>query len=128
MVWLSKFFSSFSSAMKTTETEMHFQEKRTNLRTVLPATKVDVTDGCISCTASLLNVSSCGVCLTDLPENLYSNSAPLTLFGTKKDEIPVIQISPQWVQNESGRKAIGASIINPPEKWLHFIKTSNSNH
>ena len=127
MPWINKLVNTFGSSIKPMITPAQAREKRTDNRTELNTVKIGLTDGCISCTAKLKNISTKGVCLSDIPKNLYNNLDSLTLFGPDQEGIPTVQIYPKWNSTHGDRKTIGASIDNPTENWLRFIQLSNKN-
>jgi hypothetical protein len=102
------------------------EEKRRHRRIGLTKTSVNVTDGCLCATALLANISPSGLCLCNLPEQLYRSASRLTIFSSDNPGLPVLHIEPRWEQTGWNGKTIGAVIINAPRAWGHFfLRTAN---
>ncbi len=100
-------------------------DKRQHPRVALRDTPVHVTDGCLFATALLENISPTGVCLCNLPEQLYKNSGKLTVFSSDNPGLPVLQIEPRWQKTGWNGKTIGAVILNATDAWrLFFVHTA----
>ena len=97
-------------------------DKRRHLRISVPYTKVHVTDGCLFATASIDNISLNGICLGNLPEQLYRSAEQLTVFSSDNPGIPILQIQPRWEKPGWNGKSIGATIINVSESWHFFFR------
>ncbi len=101
-------------------------DKRQNPRIPLANTTVHVTDGCLFATALIDNISLCGICLCNLPEQLYRSARQLTVFSNDNPGIPILHIQPQWEDTSWDGKTIGAKILNTSETWkLFFAQTSS---
>jgi hypothetical protein len=96
-------------------------DKRQNPRIHLADTKVHVTDGCLFATALIDNISLCGICLCNLPEQLYRSSRQLTVFSSDNPGLPTLHVQPQWEQTTWDGKTIGATILNTSETWRLFF-------
>ncbi len=96
-------------------------DKRRHLRIRLPATIVQVTDGCLFATAKIENISPCGICLRNLPEQLYRSAEQLTVFSSDNPGIPILHIQPRWEATGWGGKTIGAAILNATDAWKLFF-------
>ena len=100
-------------------------DKRQHPRVALRDTPVHVTDGCLFATAFLENISPTGLCLCNLPEQLYKNSGKLTVFSSDNPGLPVLQIEPRWQNTGWKGKTIGAAILNTSDAWrLFFVHTA----
>ena len=100
-------------------------DQRQHPRVALRNTMVHVTDGCLFSTALLENISPTGLCLCNLPEQLYKNSGKLTVFSSDNPGLPVLQIEPRWQKTGWGGKTIGAVILNTSDAWrLFFVHTA----
>jgi hypothetical protein len=100
-------------------------DKRLNPRIHLANTRVHVTDGCLFATALIDNISLCGICLCNLPEQLYQSARQLTVFSSENPGIPILHIQPKWEYTDWDGKTIGATILNTSETWnLFFAHTS----
>ncbi|MDD2463369.1 MAG: hypothetical protein PHI97_05180 [Desulfobulbus sp.] len=100
-------------------------DKRRHPRVTLRNTTVQVTDGCLYATAMLGNISPTGICLCDLPEQLYKNAGKLTVFSSDNPGLPVLQIEPRWQKTGWHGKTIGAAIVNTTDAWrLFFVHTA----
>ncbi|MGD9949746.1 MAG: PilZ domain-containing protein [Desulfobulbus sp.] len=100
-------------------------DKRQSPRVTLRNTTVHVTDGCLYATAILENISLSGLCLCNLPEQLYKNAGKLTVFSSDNPGLPVLQIEPRWQNNGWRGKTIGAAILNTTDAWrLFFVHTA----
>ena len=100
-------------------------DQRRHPRVALQNTTVHVTDGCLFATALLENISPTGICLCNLPEQLYKNAGKLTVFSNDNPGLPVLQIEPRWQKTGWHGKTIGASILNATDAWrLFFVHTA----
>lgn len=100
-------------------------DKRRYPRINLTDTTVQVTDGCLFATALIDNISLCGICLRNLPEQLYRSARQLTVFSNDNPGIPILHIQPKWESTGWEGKTIGASILNTSETWkLFFVHTA----
>ncbi len=100
-------------------------DKRQHPRVALRDTAVHVTDGCLFATAHLGNISPAGLCLCNLPEQLYKNSKKLTVFSSDNPGLPVLQVEPRWQKTGWNGKNIGAVILNTTDAWrLFFVHTA----
>lgn len=100
-------------------------DKRRYPRVNLAETRVQVTDGCLFATALIDNISLCGICLRNLPEQLYRSARQLTVYSSDNPGIPILHIQPQWQTTGWDGKTIGASILNNSETWrLFFVHTA----
>ena len=101
-------------------------DQRQNPRIHLAGTTVHVTDGCLFATALIENISLCGICLGNLPEQLYRSARQLTVFSSDNPGIPILHIQPKWENIGWDGKTIGATILNTSEAWrLFFAHTSS---
>lgn len=101
-------------------------EKRRHPRIGLTDTSVHVTDGCLCATAHLANISPAGICLCNLPEQLYRSANRLTIFSSDNPGLPVLHIEPRWERTGWKGKTIGAAIVNAPRTWrLFFFRTAS---
>jgi len=101
-------------------------DKRQNHRVPLVDTTVHVTDGCLFATALIDNISLCGICLCNLPEQLYRSARELTVFSSDNPGMPILHIQPKWENTGWDGKTIGATILNSSETWrLFFVHTSS---
>ena len=96
-------------------------DKRQNPRIHLADTTVHVTDGCLFATALIANISLCGICLCNLPEQLYRSARQLTVFSSDNPGIPILHIQPKWEGTGWNGKTIGATILNTSETWKLFF-------
>ncbi len=100
-------------------------DQRRHPRITLRNTKVYVTDGCLFASAVLENISPAGVCLCNLPEQLYKNAGNLTVFSSDNPGLPILQIEPRWQKNGWRGKTIGGIILNASDAWrLFFVHTA----
>lgn len=101
-------------------------EKRRHPRIPLKNTQVHVTDGCLFATAAIDNISANGICLRNLPEQLYRSSNQLTVFSSDNPGLPVLHIAPRWQRTGWNGKTIGAQVLNISETWqLFFIHAAS---
>ncbi len=96
-------------------------DKRQHPRIRLNGATVHVTDGCFCTTAQIENVSPDGLCLCNLPEQLYRNAEHLTIFSNGNPAMPTLHIKPCWQAVGWNGKSIGAIILNTPETWRFFV-------
>lgn len=96
-------------------------DKRRHPRIPLKNTTVHVTDGCLFATARIGNISPAGLCLCDLPEQLYHSANRLTVYSSDNPGLPVLQIRPCWQHTGWGGKTIGAIILNATDAWRLFF-------
>lgn len=96
-------------------------DKRQHPRINLTETTVQVTDGCLFATALIDNISLCGICLRNLPEQLYRSARQLTVYSSDNPGIPILHIQPKWETTGWDGKTIGASILNTSEPWSLFL-------
>ncbi len=96
-------------------------DKRQHPRVNLTETTVQVTDGCLFATALIDNISLCGICLRNLPEQLYRSARQLTVYSSDNPGIPILHIQPKWETTGWEGKTIGASILNTSEPWNLFF-------
>jgi hypothetical protein len=96
-------------------------EKRSQPRILLKNTPVQVTDGCLCATARIDNISAGGLCLGDLPENLYRSVGHLTVFSSENPGLPVLQVEPRWERSGWDGRTIGVAILNASESWRLFF-------
>jgi hypothetical protein len=109
----------------TDGTQAGASDKRRHPRVTLHNITVHVTDGCLFATAMLENISPNGICLCNLPEQLYKNAGKLTVFSSDNPGLPVLQIEPRWQKSGWGGKTIGAVILNTTDAWrLFFVHTA----
>jgi hypothetical protein len=101
-------------------------DKRLNPRIHLADTTVHVTDGCLFATALIDNISLCGICLCNLPEQLYQSARQLTVFSNDNPGIPILHIQPKWEDTGWNGKTIGARILNTSETWRLFLVHASS--
>jgi hypothetical protein len=101
-------------------------DKRKNPRIHLAETTVHVTDGCLFATALIDNISLCGICLCNLPEQLYRSARQLTVFSSENPGMPILHIQPQWEDTSWDGKTIGATILNTSETWRLFLVQASS--
>ena len=100
-------------------------DQRQHPRVPLQNTTVHVTDGCLFATALLENISPSGLCICNIPEQLYKNAGKLTVFSSDNPGLPVLQIEPRWQKNSWRGKTIGAVILNATDAWrLFFVHTA----
>ena len=100
-------------------------EKRRHRRIPLKNTLVRVTDGCLCATAEIGDISPCGICLRNLPEQLYHGAGRLTVFSSDDPGLPVLHIAPRWQRTGWRGKTIGAAIVDVPEAWhLFFVRAA----
>lgn len=100
-------------------------EKRRHPRIPVHNTTVQVTDGCLSASARIDNISPTGICLCDLPEQLYRSASRLTVYSSDNPGLPVLHIQPCWQHTGWGGKTIGAAILNATDAWrLFFVHTA----
>jgi len=101
-------------------------DKRSQPRVHLQNTSVQVTDGCLCATAQIDNISPSGICLCNLPDQLYRSAGQLTVFSSDNPVLPVLHIEPRWEQKGRSGKSIGAAILNASETWrLFFIHAAS---
>lgn len=101
-------------------------EQRCHPRVPLQDVTVQVTDGCLFATAVLENISPSGLCLNNLPEQLYNHGGALTVYSSNNPGLPVLQIQPRWQQSGWNGKTIGAAILNATDAWrLFFVHTAS---
>ena len=96
-------------------------DQRRHPRIPIADTTVQVTDGCLFATALIENISSCGICLRNLPEQLYRSGGQLTVFSSDNPGIPILHIQPRWENINWSGKTIGATILNASETWRLFL-------
>ena len=96
-------------------------DNRQHPRIRLNGPTVHVTDGCLFTTAQIDNVSPAGLCLCNLPEQLYRNAEQLTIFSNGNPTIPTLHIKPCWQAVGWNGKSIGATILNAPKTWMFFV-------
>jgi hypothetical protein len=122
-------FSRFNTVpVKTGQTEspQAMADQRRQPRIYLTNTSVHVTDGCLFATARIGNISPSGICLCNLPEQLYRSAGRLTVFSSDDPGLPVLHIEPRWEQTGWSGKTIGAAILNASETWrLFFVHTAS---
>lgn len=97
------------------------KDLRSQPRVSLNNTSVYVTDGCLFAAARIENISPNGICLCNLPEQLYRNQGPLTVFSSDNPGIPVLHIEPRWETTGWAGKTIGAAILNVSDAWRLFF-------
>jgi hypothetical protein len=123
------FFSRFNTVpMQTSQTKSSqtIADKRRQPRIHLTNTSVHVTDGCLFATARIGNISPAGICLCNLPDQLYRSAGRLTVFSSDDPGLPVLHIEPRWEQTGWSGKTIGAAILNASETWrLFFVHTAS---
>lgn len=101
-------------------------DKRLQPRIRLKNTSIHVTDGCLFATARIDNISPSGICLSNLPEQLYRSAGRLTVFSSDDPGIPVLHIEPRWELTGCKGKTIGAAILNASDTWrLYFVHAAN---
>lgn len=101
-------------------------EQRRHPRVPLQDVIVQVTDGCLFATAVLDNISPGGLCLNNLPEQLYNHGSALTVYSTSNPGLPVLHIQPRWQKSGWNGKTIGAAILNATDAWrLFFVHTAS---
>lgn len=103
-----------------------FVDKRVEGRTQIPPVKVRVTDGCLSAAAVIDNISAQGLCLRNLPEQLFCDACRLTVFSSSDPAIPVIHIQPRWSRTDWSGKTMGAFILDTPETWHRYYSRSTA--
>ncbi len=104
---------------------VHLNDQRQHPRVALRDTPVHVTDGCLFATCVLENISPTGLCLCNLPEQLYKNAGKLTVFSSDNPGLPVLQVEPRWQKTGWSGKTIGAVILNTTDAWrLFFVHTA----
>jgi len=107
------------------EPVLQASDQRQHPRVPLHNTTVHVTDGCLFATALLENISPSGLCICNIPEQLYKNAGKLTVFSSDNPGLPVLQIEPRWQKTSWRGKTIGAVIINATDAWrLFFVHTA----
>jgi hypothetical protein len=97
------------------------REQRQHPRISLVGVQVHVTDGCLFANALIDNISAGGLCLRNLPEQLYRGSGQLTVFSSDDPGFPVVQIEPRWESITWAGKTIGATVVNNPITWKCFF-------
>ena len=103
-----------------------FPDKRRHLRIALSATTVRVTDGCMFATARMENISPDGLCLGNLPEQLFRSPGRLTVFSSDNPGLPILHVEPRWQRTGRGGKTMGATILNVTESWrVFFVHTAS---
>ena len=119
-------------AMPTAGTTGHHRangaEQRRHPRVPLHDVTVHVTDGCLFATAFLDNISPSGLCLNNLPEQLYNHNGALTVYSSNNPGLPVLQIQPRWQKSDWNGKTIGAAILNATDAWRLFFVHTASQH
>lgn len=96
-------------------------DKRSQPRVHLKNTLVQVTDGCLCAIAQIDNISPSGICLCNLPDQLYRSAGQLTVFSSDNPGLPVLHIEPRWEHKGRTGKSIGAAILNASETWRLFF-------
>ena len=96
-------------------------DNRRQPRVPLKNTSVHVTDGCLCTPALIDNISPSGICLCNLPEQLYRSASQLTVFSNDNPGLPVLHIEPRWQRTDWGGKTIGAVILNGSDSWRLFF-------
>ena len=96
-------------------------DKRRHPRIRLNGATVHITDGCFCTSALIDNVSSRGICLCCVPEQLYRSAEYLTVFSTSNPAMPTLHLQPRWQRLGWKGKTIGAAILDAPETWQFFI-------
>jgi hypothetical protein len=102
-------------------------DQRQSPRIPLRDTPVHVTDGCLFATATMENISPTGLCLRNIPEQLYTNAEELTVFSSVNPGLPILQIAPRWQKTGLDGKTIGAVILNATDTWRLFF-VHNAGH
>lgn len=101
-------------------------DKRSQPRIHLKDTTVQVTDGCLCAIAQIDNISPSGICLCNLPDQLYRSAGQLTVFSNDNPGLPVLHIEPRWEHKGRSGKSIGAAILNASGTWrLFFIHAAS---
>lgn len=102
------------------------RDQRRHPRISLQGLSVHVTDGCLFATAVMENISPGGLCLSNLPEQLYNHCAPLTVYSSNNPGLPVLHIQPRWQKSDWTGKTIGAAVLNATDAWrLFFVHTAS---
>ncbi len=96
-------------------------DNRQHPRVPLVDTTVYVTDGCFAVTARIDNISPQGICLRNLPEQIYRNATQLTVFSSDNPCIPILHIAPRWQNINWSGKTMGAAILNGSYTWRLFF-------
>jgi hypothetical protein len=73
------------------------------------------------------NISPTGLCLRNIPEQLYTNAEELTVFSSVNPGLPILQIAPRWQKTGLDGKTIGAVILNATDTWRLFF-VHNAGH
>lgn len=72
------------------------------------------------------NISPGGLCLSNLPEQLYNHCGPLTVYSSNNPGLPVLHIQPRWQKSDWTGKTIGAAVLNATDAWrLFFVHTAS---
>jgi len=101
------------------------REQRRHPRISLTGVPVHVTDGCLFANALIGNISASGLCLRNLPDQLYRGAGRLTVFSSDDPGMPVVQIEPRWQSITWGGKTIGAAVVDNPNTWkCYFVHTA----
>jgi hypothetical protein len=84
---------------------------------------VKVSDGDLSCGATLRNISRLGIGLKNLPEKLFSRAERLTVIIKEKEQNPhTLRVQPVWATADASGQNIGARIITASSEWLDFLQ------
>ena len=96
-------------------------EKRKHMRIAMKTLSVDAYDGIGFFSGGVSDVSSLGLCLTDLPNHLKEHKKILTIVVSAREEHFKMTVMAKWSIKGGVRKSVGVKIINAPWEWTEFI-------
>ena len=76
------------------------------------------------CQSKVLNMSSEGICLKNVPRKIFEETkgSLRVVLRTREQDFSMI-VKPKWRKSSKREFMIGAEITNPPSGWREFIET-----
>jgi len=96
-------------------------EKRRYQRISIKNLSVDASDGVSFFKGVISDVSSVGVCMTDLSKKLDGKVRMITVIVSGQGRNFKMKVRPKWSTYDGVNKSIGAEILNPPWGWVEFV-------
>ena len=81
----------------------------------------DVSDGRGFFSGMVTDLSRFGLCMTDLPVKLDNTCQRFSIVISGHGRNFKMLVQPRWVKTATGRKCVGAEIMDAPWAWTEFV-------
>jgi len=97
-------------------------EARKTSRIPTSGLRAEISDGTVSYSGLVTNISRLGLCIQHISEKLSSSRSLISIVIRNSTVHYRVVARPRWEQFQTGRgKTIGVEIARAPENWNEFI-------